>query len=70
MGEVNETAILIEELREAVNEMKAGKAPWLDEFLIECLKKGSMTVSSRWHTVLTWASLWGGGRGGMSTLTF
>ena len=29
---------------EAVNEMKSGKAPGLDGFLVECLKKGGMAV--------------------------
>ena len=32
LGEVNESAISIEEVREAVKEMKLGKAPGLDEF--------------------------------------
>ena len=32
------------EVREAVNEMKSGKAPGLDGFPVECLKKGGMTV--------------------------
>ena len=29
---------------EAVNEMKSGKAPGLDGFPVECLKKGGMAV--------------------------
>ena len=28
--------------RKAVNKMKSGKAPGLDEFSVECLKKGGM----------------------------
>ena len=27
-----------------MNEMKSGKAPWLDGFPVECLKKGGMAV--------------------------
>ena len=34
----------MEEVREAVNEMKSGKAPELEGFLVECLKKGRMAV--------------------------
>ena len=34
----------LEEVREAVNEMKSGKAPGLDRFPVECLKKGGMAV--------------------------
>ena len=30
-----------------MNEMKSGKAPRLDEFPLECLKKGGMTVLER-----------------------
>ena len=37
-------AISLEEVGEAVNEMKSGKAPGLDGFLLECLKKGGMVV--------------------------
>ena len=29
---------------EAVNEMRSGKAPGLDGFPVECLKKGGMAV--------------------------
>ena len=38
MGDLNERAISLEQVREAVNEMKFGKAPGLDGFLVECLK--------------------------------
>ena len=41
---LNERAISIEEVGEAVNEMKSGKAPGLDGFLVEYLKKGGMAV--------------------------
>ena len=44
LGELNGRAISIEEVREAVNEMKSGKAPVLDRFIVECLKKGGMAV--------------------------
>ena len=27
-----------------MNEMKSGKAPWLDGFPMQCLKKGGMAV--------------------------
>ena len=37
-------AIALEEVREAVNEMKYGKAPGLDGFPVECSKKGCMPV--------------------------
>ena len=36
LGESNERAISIEEVREAVNELKSGKAPSLDGFPVEC----------------------------------
>ena len=39
LGDLNERAISIEEVREATNEIKSGKVPVLDGFLIECLKK-------------------------------
>ena len=42
-GELNDRAISVEEVRE-VNEMKSGKASWLDEFPVECLKKYGMAV--------------------------
>ena len=34
----------MEEVREAVNEMRSGKAPGLDGFPVECLKKCGMAV--------------------------
>ena len=34
----------VEEVREAVNEMKSSKATGLDGFPVECLKKGGMAV--------------------------
>ena len=43
-GDLNERAISLEEVREAVNEIRSGKAPGLDGFLVECLKKGGMEV--------------------------
>ena len=44
LGDLNERAISLEEVREAVNEMKSGKATGLDVFPVECLKKGGMTL--------------------------
>ena len=35
LGDLNERAISLEEVGEAVNEMKSGKAPRLDGFLVE-----------------------------------
>ena len=42
--ELSKRAILILEVREAVNEIKLGKAPWLDRFLVKCLNKGGTAV--------------------------
>ena len=42
--EVNGRAISLEEVKEAVNEMKSGKASGLDGFPVECLKKGGKAV--------------------------
>ena len=44
LGDLNEIAISLEEVGEAVKEMKSGKAPGLDGFLVECLKKGGTAV--------------------------
>ena len=44
LGDLNERAISLEEVGEAVNEMKSGKAPGLDEFPVECLKKCGIAV--------------------------
>ena len=44
LGDLNERAISLEEVWEAVNEMKSSKAPGLDGFPVECLKKGGMAV--------------------------
>ena len=44
LGDLNERAISLEEVREAVNEMKSGNAPGLDGFPVECLKKGDIAV--------------------------
>ena len=35
LGDLNERAISLEEVGEAVNEMKYGKAPWLDGFQVD-----------------------------------
>ena len=44
LGDLNERAISLEEVMEAVNEIKSGKAPGLDVFPVECLKKEGMAV--------------------------
>ena len=43
-GDLNESAISLKEVGDPVNEMKSGKAPRLDGFPVECLKKGGMAV--------------------------
>ena len=44
LGDLNERAISLEEVVEAVNEMRSGKPPGLNGFPVECLKKGGMAV--------------------------
>ena len=44
MGDLNERAMSLEEVGEAVNEIKSGKAPGRAGFQVECLKKGGMAV--------------------------
>ena len=44
LGDLNERAKSLEEVREEVKEMKSGKAPMLVGFSIECLKKGDTAV--------------------------
>ena len=44
LGDLNERTILLEVVGKAVNEMRSGKAPGLDGFPVECLKKGGMAV--------------------------
>ena len=44
LGDLNERAISLEEVWEAVNEMRSGKAPGLDGFPVECVKKCGMAV--------------------------
>ena len=51
LGDLNERAIALEEVREAVNEMRSCKAPGLDGFPVECLKKGGMAVGMAGSTV-------------------
>ena len=41
---MNERTISLEEVREAVNKMKSGKAPGLDGYPVACLKKSGMEV--------------------------
>ena len=45
LDDLNERAISLEEVGEAVNEMKSGKAPGLDGFPMECLKKCGISLS-------------------------
>ena len=42
LGDLNERAISLEEVGEAVNEMKSGKARGLNGFPVQCLKKCGM----------------------------
>ena len=44
LGDLNERAISLEEVGEAVNEMRSFEAPGLDGFPVERLKKGGMAV--------------------------
>ena len=44
LGDLKERAISLEEVGEAVNEMKSGKAQGLDGFLVECLKQGGVAM--------------------------
>ena len=44
LGKLNEKAISIEKVREAVNETKSGKAPGMDRYPLECLQKGEMAL--------------------------
>ena len=44
LGDLNERAISLEKVWEAVNEIKSGKAPGLYGFQVECLKKYIMAV--------------------------
>ena len=44
LGDLNGRAISLLDVREAVNEIKSGKAPGLDGFPVECLKKSCMAV--------------------------
>ena len=44
LDDLNERAISLEEVGEAVNEMKSGKAPRLYGFPVECVKKGGNAV--------------------------
>ena len=49
LGDLNERAISLEEVWEAVNEMKSGKAPGLDRFLVNFFKEtwyGSVGMAS------------------------
>ena len=60
LGDSNERAISLDEVGEVVNEMKSGKVPGLDGFLLECLKKGGMAVLE-WLFRLLNLSLYMGG---------
>ena len=44
LGDLNDRAISLEEVGEAVNEMKSGKAPGLDVYCGMFIKKGGMAV--------------------------
>ena len=60
LGDLNERAISLEEVGEAVNEMKSGKAPGLDGFPVECLKKGGTAVLEWLVRLLNFKFLYGG----------
>ena len=51
LGNLNGRAISLQEVREAVNEIKSGNAPGLDGFQVECLKKGGTAVLE-WLVIL------------------
>ena len=51
LADLNETAISLEEVGEAVNEMKSDNALGLDGFPVECLKKYGM-AALEWPTRL------------------
>ena len=44
LGDLNEREMLLEEVGEAVNEIKSSKASGLDGFPVKYLKKGGMAV--------------------------
>ena len=44
LGDLNERAKSLEDVGEAVNEIKSGMAPGLDGFSLKCLKNGGMAV--------------------------
>ena len=59
LGDLNGRTISLVEVREAVNEMKSGKAPGLDGLTIECLKKGGMAVLEWLFILLNVFLIWG-----------
>ena len=61
LGDLNEIGISLGEVGKSVNEMKSGKAPGLDGFTVECLKKSGMAVLE-WQARLPNTSF-DGGRG-------
>ena len=52
-------AISLVEVREAVNELKSGKAPGLDGFPVECLQKGGVAVLGWLARLLNTVLIWG-----------
>ena len=50
--QLNARAVSVEKVKEAVNEIKSSKAPGLDGFSVECLKKGGMGVRMVRETVV------------------
>ena len=48
---LNERALSLEEVGEAVNETKSDKSPGLDGFPVDCLKKGGLAVLE-WLVIL------------------
>ena len=55
LGDLNERAISLEEAGVEVEEIKSGKAPWLDGFSVECLKKCDMAML-KWLVRLLYVS--------------
>ena len=44
LGDLNESDISLEEVKEAVNNVKSGETSGLNGLSVECLKKGGMAV--------------------------
>ena len=58
LGDLNES-ISLEEVGEALNEMKSDKTPGLDGFPVECLKKDGTSVFELLVRLLNLVLIWG-----------